>query len=112
MKTPYKTDPDNAAYVYVDENSYIPRVVVCAACLMDNGVILCGARHWDSIMREQAKAMGYKPGCADKDQGFIDQYGQFMNREEAAFVVEANNQPLRKARVKDYPTRLYSEDLY
>jgi len=108
MKTPFKTDPDDITKVYINNNISVQRTVVCAACIVD-GVILCGARHWDNIMRGQAKAMGLKPGSSDKGQGFIDQYGQFMDREEGKVVALASGQKLRNPNVGK---KLYSEDLY
>jgi hypothetical protein len=33
--------------------------VVCAAIRSDNGLVICGARHYDSVMREVAKHLEY-----------------------------------------------------
>lgn len=56
------------------------RRVVCAALRASDGSILCGARHFDALMRAQIEACG--PENANKwkkpDQGFIDQHGVFL----------------------------------
>lgn len=65
-------------------------VIVCAANKLPNGVILCGARHWDTIMCAQADAMGVRGG--DEEQGFINQFGEFRTREEAMQIVLKNGQ--------------------
>jgi hypothetical protein len=64
------------------------RVVVCAACKY-GALILCGARHFDKVMHSQLDALNKeqrpKAGSAWK-QGFIDQFGVFMDRKEAMQV--------------------------
>lgn len=84
------------------------QLVVCAANRHhDSGRIICGARHWDSIMRGQL-IDGQKGGSWD--QGFIDQWGQFLTREEAWKVAVAKGQIRRQI---DTPEgTLYSEHLY
>lgn len=95
-----------------------PRVVVCAANRSTvTGKIIAGARHWDSVMRQQVEWLKGEPGdrkmpdeWIGAEQGFIDQYGQWMTREEAWKVAEVAKQ------IK-YPSgwdkgTLYSEDLY
>lgn len=50
--------------------------------------------------------------CGDYEQGFIDQWGKFMNREEALAVATAAGQ-INVRRPKTFPeTELFSEDLY
>ncbi len=91
----------------------VARHVVCAANKYGD-IIVPGARHHDVGMNCLIAALGGRKKLLDdwnnaEEQGFIDQYGVFMSREEAAFVVVANNQPLRN---RDPGHRLYSEDLY
>lgn len=86
----------------------VARVVVCAANRID-GVILCGARHWDNIMRDLADAMNIKGAKAE--QGFIDQWGAFLTREEAMSIVKANNQKIDYGRNGSNDV-LFSEGLY
>ena len=88
------------------------RVVVCAANRSTKtGKIVCGARHWDSAMRGQVLVDGKRPDeWLSAEQGFIDQFGVFMTREEAWVVAEAAGQ-IKFGR--DYSKgTLYSEDLY
>ena len=71
------------------------QVIVCAACKIDtNGegenIVLCGARHWDNIMRVQARAMGYKTHAPESSQGFINQFGEFLTRKEALEIATVN----------------------
>ena len=96
-----------------------PPYIVAAANKLPTGVILVGARHWDTVMRDQMKAI-YGDDWADSEaehgvthsdieQGFIDQYGRFHSRQAALAIVKANGQPLRNP---DAGVELYSEDLY
>lgn len=84
------------------------QLVVCAANRhRESGKIICGPRHCDSIMRQQlpdgVKFHGW-------EQGFIDQWGQFLTREEAWKVAVEKGQIRRKI---DTPEgTLYSEHLY
>lgn len=95
------------------------RVVVCAANLsIISNKIICGARHWDSIMRGQVEWLKDHPtgrktpdewiGCK---QGFIDQFGVFMEREEAFQVAKEANQ-IKFHCSNEGGTTLYSEHLY
>ena len=49
----------------------------------DKDVILCGCRHGDVFM--QLPALGFKPheGYKEIEQGFIDNNGNFLTREQA-----------------------------
>lgn len=94
-----------------------PRRVVCAAIRAHDGALLLGIRHYSVDMRRQiaARVDGSKfEHRLDEHQGFVDQYGVFMSREEAFKVAEEQNQIL-------YPdacglgldgAKLYSEGLY
>jgi hypothetical protein len=85
-----------------------PQRVVCAAMRNRAGKIVCGARHYDKIMHEQIKhARDAWLGC---EQGFIDQYGTFLTREEALRI--AREQGQIRARCGGDELRLYSENLY
>jgi hypothetical protein len=86
-----------------------PECIVCAAILLDDGVILCGARHWDSVMRKQMKAMGNDRYVGE--QGFINQFGEFRTREQALVIVKSNGQPFNAER-NGSETELFSEGLY
>lgn len=101
-------------YVKVDEeripikNTTTPRVV-CAAVKIADGTVICGPRHWDNTMRAQAKALGVKPGKGE-EQGFVDQFGNFLSRKEAYKVAKDNDQICRNISGDD--ETLYSEHLY
>lgn len=100
-----------------------PRVVVCAAIRNKKGQLACGARHYDSAMRQ---VFIRKPNWFERvilgktfvkhkdwyvcDQGFIDQFCVFMNRQEAWKVAEAAGQI--KYAPEHSKGKLYSEDLY
>jgi hypothetical protein len=84
------------------------RRIVCAAnrhC--DSGRIVCGPRHWDATMRAQVKE---GEGFANWDQGFIDQFGLWLTREEAYAVAAEKGQIIKPlAHAVGY---LFSENLY
>lgn len=74
------------------ETRCCPRVV-CAAILMKDGLIVPGVRHYSPDMRAVLKRIygdGYH--LKEKEQGFIDTKGNFLTREEAWKVAEANEQ--------------------
>jgi len=83
-------------------------IVVCAANRVD-GIIFCGARHCDSVMRNQAKAAGMK--LTGAEQGFINQFGEFLTREEAMQIVLENGQPFDIIR-NNGTSYLFSEGIY
>ena len=101
----------------------IQRVVVCAANRYKDTtgywnhvpIIVLGARHFDNRMQEQIRALslaGYILSPARWEQGFVDQYGVFMNRHEALEVATKAGQ-INTRRTKTTPyDRLFSEDLY
>lgn len=92
------------------------RFVVAAACRLDK-VILVGVRHFDPVMATQLDAIredriieAERLGKAE--QGFIDQFGIFMNRKEAYQVaLRAGQLNNRRSQSSDGDT-LFSEDLY
>lgn len=88
------------------------RFVVCAANKYGD-LIVAGARHHDKVMNSQLRAIPKEDRKQSKCvQGFIDQYGTFMDRKEALTVaVEAGQ--INSRTTKTFPTdRLFSEDLY
>lgn len=96
-----------------DNNIEKPQeIIVCAANMYDNGLILCGARHWDDIMCTQADYIDkeYKKGIPE--QGFINQFGEFRTRIEAMEIVKQNGQPFNKERNGGSDKELYSEGMY
>lgn len=84
-------------------------IIVCAAMRKENRIV-CGARHYDAIMREQinhSEGARFWLGC---EQGFIDQFGNFLTREDSLVIAKKNNQIRRRCGGDE--TRLYSESLY
>jgi hypothetical protein len=87
------------------------RRIVCAACKMADGLVILGARHWDRRMHALADTVyqGEYSGI-EHEQGFIDQWGEFLNREDALVVATAAGQIIR--RCGGDSDELFSENLY
>lgn len=94
------------------------RFVVCAANRYGD-LIVAGARHFDMVMHSQLRYIR-EDRLLDfeilgrAEQGFIDQYGVFMDREEAYDVAEKAGQlNVRRLKSGNVGVReLFSEDLY
>lgn len=69
-----------------------PRIVCAANRHNQSLIIVCGARHFDSVMEHVIKHNGGYPYWNDCECGFIDQYGNFYTREEAWIVANENGQ--------------------
>lgn len=95
--------------------------IVCAACKnADHGMVVTGARHFDRVMKVAIEAMAsprahddedamlrhWRYGWSQADQGFIDQWGRFYTRGEAAQLAVQNKQ------CDPGINYLFSEDLY
>lgn len=85
-----------------------PRWVVCAALKKEDRII-AGARHYDKVMRRQIESSEGRRFWLGCEQGFIDQFGDFLTREEAYEIAEKNNQISRTVSSKGI---LYSENIY
>lgn len=86
------------------------RRIVCAANRnIITGEIILGIRHFDKFMAVQIRAKN-EDGWVKSDQGFVDQQGNFLTREDAHRLAKANNQIYRSCGGDEY--RLYSENLY
>jgi hypothetical protein len=100
------------------------RRVVCAAIRNCKGQIICGPRHYDDIMRAQIHASRYPRywkrtlklfGITIRrypriEQGFVDQWGIYMTREEALVIAKLSNQIIRRCGHDN--VELFSENLY
>lgn len=83
------------------------RRIVCAANRLGDQII-CGARHFDSVMVQQIQARS--EDWRQSEQGFINTWGEFLTREEAWIVAEENGQIIND---RDwFPGLLHSEHLY
>ena len=101
-------DPEDKDYWTKNGIEKPKQYVVCAACRIGT-VILCGARHWDKVMRSQARFLGVIGG--HEEQGFIDQFGDFLTRKEAMRIVIENGQKFDIERNRGDKS-LSSEGLY
>jgi len=85
--------------------------IICAAVRQDD-IIICSARHFDKLMSSTISNLDIKLKLSKKwEQGFVDQFGTFYDREEAYILVRQNDQdfsPKRNSSTKE----LYSEGLY
>jgi len=90
------------------------RKIVCSAIRQTyktEVIIVVGRRHWDATMHATLDRLNaHLSPPSFWDQGFIDQKGVFLNREEAWIVAEAAGQIIR--RVGGDGIELYSENLY
>lgn len=92
------------------------RKIVCAANRhkFNKNILILGVRHWDMIMRknlELIKESKPKIEDTDFDQGFIDNFGQWVDKKEALQIVKDNKQPFDEGRnIVDY--QLFSEGIY
>lgn len=111
----HKLDKANSALTLANkykplwEESIMEKRVVCAALLDDKGRMIVGARHYDIVMQEMIKVFGGEWNKAE--QGFIDQRGCFMSREEAFIVATEAGQIIKKSG-DPYSKALFSEDIY
>lgn len=83
-----------------------PRIV-CAALLYEGGLIVCGPRHFDTLMHPVIAR--FAP-TGRPVQGFVDQRGKFYTRKEAHALAVENGQVQRRVGGDD--DTLYSENLY
>lgn len=88
------------------------RRIVCAALRLNDGTVICGARHFDSVMTKIMGALNWAGTTKWRaaEQGFIDQRGVFLTREQAYDLAAAAGQIIRVS--GDENCRLFSENLY
>lgn len=83
--------------------------IVCAAIRNAQGLIICGARHFDEVMYQQIMSLP-KEDFKRAEQGFINQRGEFLSREAAWCVAKAAGQIINDP--DWFPGTLHSEHLY
>jgi hypothetical protein len=92
------------------------RRVVCAALRATDGDVLIGIRHYSKDMTKMIERNLMVKFCHlhDKNQGFVDQYGEYMSREEAYIVALDAGQILYPEACQEGTNgmKLYSEGLY
>lgn len=86
------------------------RRVVCAALSYGVNKLICSPRHFDETCHRLLSKVDYYQGKVPI-QGFVDQYGQFMDRKEAWKVALESNQIIRICGGNEEGV-LYSENLY
>jgi hypothetical protein len=97
-----------------EQTSYIFRHVIVAAACKYGDVIITGARHYDKVMHGQLKAFSEDSELrlirrGEVIQGFIDNRGDFHNREDALKIAILAGQ----IKYKHSPeNELFSEDIY
>jgi hypothetical protein len=101
----YKPNTDNLTEVFVP-NGTAKRQVVCAANRYGEHIIL-GVRHHCPLMNKMLDLAGIN--AFTREQGFVDQWGNYMDRQEALLVLKTNGRWIRS---EDYLDELYSENLY
>ena len=94
----------------------IVRVVVCAANRYHKMHIFTGARHFDDVMSANIRMASRNEEIIMEsdycEQGFIDQYGVYMDRYESFSVArDAGQIDVRRTKTAPY-NMLFSEDLY
>lgn len=90
------------------------RRIVCAACRSSKtGLMVLGPRHMDNVMRLHVELTPDHTYHDFDEQGFIDQWGVYMDRQEAWNVAEASNQIVHRCGGDtNKGGTLYSENLY
>lgn len=103
----------------LDYNKKWGQVIVCAANRNQFGEIVLGARHFDvrmhaaiNVLRQLDAANKIAPVAYIWEQGFINQFGEFLDRKDAMIVATAANQVNKHDDRCPVGTELYSENLY
>lgn len=111
----YKYTPDTPRQLCIND---IKRFIVCAAnryTTNQGEVVVIGVRHYYPIMRKFIYAVQFEQGekllMQSGDQGFIDQWGNWISREDALFIAESNGQYINYES-NGSTTKLFSEGLY
>lgn len=98
---------DDCFQFITKDHDLVKRKIVTAANLHKHtGIILVGARHWSPAMIKQLEAMQIDD--KDFEQGFIDQFDQFISRVDAKRIAIKNEQPL----IGENWDVLFSENLH
>lgn len=88
----------------------LDRVVCAANRHRISGDIILGVRHFDTLMHMQIDNSIGRLSWVDSEQGFVNQRGEFLTREEAWIVAEKAGQVIH--RCGGDGEKLYSENLY
>ena len=86
----------NELYEDANDTSH-KRRIVCAANKFPDGTMILGVRHWDPVMREQARRIGYSEKSNGVcEQGFLDNHQSFVTREEAWVIANEAGQIIHR----------------
>lgn len=101
---PVSVQPDSDGVIRIG------KYVVCAAMKMNDGLIVTGIRHFSPEMRKVLhRIYGDKYHLKVEEEGFVDEMGKFLNREDAWILALTQNQIRKEC---SCPGTLYSENLY
>lgn len=96
------------------DDQEVGRRVVCSAMVHRDGRMILSPRHFDSTVHKQLELLALQGEdvmqWGSARQGFVDQQGVFMTREEALVVAKKQGQIIRRVGGDDL--RLFSENLY
>jgi hypothetical protein len=103
----------------MSEEPKVKRRIVCAAIRAKADFVLAlGARHFDLSMKKHIKQIdaSFITGVDEDDfrfgdQGFIDQFGVFVDRKEAWIIAKEAEQIIKRVGGNE-SSELYSENLY
>jgi hypothetical protein len=91
----------------------VTRYVVCAANRRPDGLVVCGPRHCDPTMNRMIHISGGQTAWHGAEQGFVDQWGIFLTRQQAWMIALMADQIRRRVGGDDRDGgTLYSENLY
>lgn len=99
-----------------ETGKHMKRFVVCAANRWDD-FILPGLRHFCSVMHGVGSALPddhpvNQRRASGKNQGFVDSYGNYLEREEAFELAIEVGQITLETKISPTKGKLFSEDLY
>lgn len=87
----------------------VERFVVSAAMRSDTAHVVVSVRHWDHLAHEQVRLLGDMAKDWTWVQGFVDNKGKFVTREEALVIAEEAGQRFWDELRYE---QLFSENLY
>lgn len=97
----------------LDRSATVTRYVVCAANRRPDGMVVCAPRHGDPTMNRMIHVSGGQAAWRNAEQGFVDQWGVFLTRQQAWTVALMADQIRRRCGGDDRDGgTLYSENLY
>ena len=88
-------------------------LIVCAAIKnRETGEIIISIRHFDKFAHQQIARHDDFESWKRAEQGFVNQRGEFLNREEALEIAKREKQIRRQVGGGENNSGLFSENLY